>query len=465
MSDPFKERMKELNPEEEVGSTKPTGLKKLFSCFFCGREDLENSDDSGNRIDLYANANIEMNNQNVLPDYCRFYHIYILTQLIVLEGKKKREGLFCEKLIKRGPNGSVILVKEEKTRTNLCMKKCTPGNDELFEREIKVLKQMDHPRISKFIDSFDYADDDSYIDHISKHIVMQYYPNGDLEECFLRKTQKTQLTPVLLTKILVQCFEALAYLEDRGWVHGNICPNNIVLDSGNNAVLVDFGFCLAKGEKINFFVRGSCSAPEHRIGSTANVLSDVFSVATVIAQLLTLSSIDLKLLKIQNTTILDVLKQQLGSVNYANKFAILLNHPLLKTTNIGEILRAASSLELQNRKSASVLVKDCAEMRDQVAAIWIQKCFRGYKLRKQYKDKLPKRQKSQMSAAQSSQSRREARRIKSSQSNYAISSISKSPNSNFGSLNRSSSISTGIVSSGISRSTSNYAITTKQQYR
>lgn len=427
MKDTLKDRLNELNPEEEV---KLTGIKKLFACFFGGHEKIDH--DGANRIDLYTATANEQSQEDALPDY-------------LIEGKKKRETLFCEKLIRRVPSGSIILVKDEKTRTNMTMKKCTKGNEEFYEREIKALKQMDHPRITKYIDSFDYTDDDHYTDHISKHIVLKYYPNSDLEDCFLRKKPKFVLSPVLFMKIITQSFEALAYLNEISRVHGNITPANIVLDDSMNVVFVDFAFSWRKDEKITFVVKSNYTAPEQKIGALANPMSDIFSLATSMLELLMGERIDIKTLKNQNMTVTDAMRLILGNDNFTHKFSVLLNNPNLNTKNIGEILRDASALDVQNRKPAAQIAKDCANLREQVAAIAIQRYYRGSKVRKQYKDKLPKKEQKQ------NLTRREIRRIKASQSNYAISSISKSSSSYGIALhNRTNS----ATMTGISRSTS-----------
>ncbi|KAL9642068.1 hypothetical protein ABK040_004117 [Willaertia magna] len=370
----LRNRLTELNPETTNENhhfpEHESFFHKLFSCFCIKTHDT--LIDDSNRIDLF-NPNVSTTLQelqtNDLPEY-------------LIEGKKKRESLFCEKLVKRGPTSSVILVKDEKTRNNLVMKKCSPGNEELFTKEIKILKQLDHCRISKYIDDFEYTDDDQYIDHVFKYIVLKYCSNGDLEECFLKKKPKLILGPVLLMKIFLQTLEGLAYLHERGFVHCNISPSNLLLNESKDIVISDFTNCLRKDEKIIFIANKNYNSSDQVIGANANPLFDIYSLGNVILELLLKERIDCKFLSLTNTSISDLIQSIL--INYITPYSCL----LLKPNNEKNIIEVLEDC-IQKPKPATTIIPDVQKILENSAAICLQKVFRGYKVRKV--TKLPKR--------------------------------------------------------------------------
>ena len=95
--------------------------------------------------------------------------------------------------------------------------------------------------------------------------------------------------------IFKQVVEGLVYLEDKGYAHCDIKPENIVLNDNFNVKLIDFEFCLeAKNEdgtpKLTKLYQGSPSymAPEIRNQNYPYdpCKSDVFSMGTTLINLM-----------------------------------------------------------------------------------------------------------------------------------------------------------------------------------
>src|SRR5947209_3187357 len=104
-----------------------------------------------------------------------------------------------------------------------------PGFIERFEREAEVIASLEHPHILPVID---YGNADGV-----HYLVMRYIEGGSLEDRMRRKALSLQETARMMT----QMASALDYAHKRGVVHRDLKPNNVLLDSSENAYLTDFG--------------------------------------------------------------------------------------------------------------------------------------------------------------------------------------------------------------------------------
>ncbi|WGV24578.1 protein kinase domain-containing protein [Halotia branconii] len=113
---------------------------------------------------------------------------------------------------------------------NICKSK------ELFEREAKVLYQLQHPQIPKFLAWF--TDND-------RTFIVQEYINGKTysEILFERLAQKSQpFSEVEVRTWLADVLPVLDYLHDRQIIHRDISLENIMLPHHQSKpVLIDFG--------------------------------------------------------------------------------------------------------------------------------------------------------------------------------------------------------------------------------
>jgi serine/threonine-protein kinase len=110
---------------------------------------------------------------------------------------------------------------------------------ELFEREARVLKQLQHPQIPRLHCSLqvklcnkdffflvqDYVEGENYQD-----LLEQYLNQG---KCFSEKE---------VFHLLTQILPVLSYIHDKDVVHRDISPDNLILRKSDNLpVLIDFG--------------------------------------------------------------------------------------------------------------------------------------------------------------------------------------------------------------------------------
>ncbi len=105
-----------------------------------------------------------------------------------------------------------------------------------FLREISFLSKLDHPRLTKLVDWGE-----------SEWLV--YYVMAFVEGPTLRETlTRNQTLPITQSiDITRELLDALGYAHERGIVHRDVKPENIVLTE-RGAMLVDFGIARAVAE-------------------------------------------------------------------------------------------------------------------------------------------------------------------------------------------------------------------------
>jgi serine/threonine protein kinase len=154
-----------------------------------------------------------------------------------------------------------------------------PTFEARFSREIEVLRSLNHRNILPILD---YGEIDG-----SAYIVMPFYEHGTLQD----RIDKG-LTLKQGAKIIKQISNALEYAHRQGITHRDVKPSNILLDERGNAVLSDFGFAhLSEASKS---LTGSAligtpayMSPEQCRGEDINPLSDQYSLAVVMYQMIT----------------------------------------------------------------------------------------------------------------------------------------------------------------------------------
>lgn len=123
---------------------------------------------------------------------------------------------------------------------------------EMVHNEINVLKAMNHPNIIKLYDAFEIKNgfDDEYF-----VIIMEYCSNGDLFDYASQTGFKNKYE---MKEIFYNFLKAIEYLHNRGISHGDIKPENILLDENLNPKICDFGFCkksvISTDQKRNFTI-------------------------------------------------------------------------------------------------------------------------------------------------------------------------------------------------------------------
>ncbi len=143
--------------------------------------------------------------------------------------------------IGRGGMGIVYLARDTRLKRSVAVKLLPPElafRSEIrtrFLREAETAAQLSHPNIVP-IYSVDEREGLVYF-------IMGYISGGNLAVCL---QERGSLGAERVRQILIEVSEALAYAHDRGVVHRDIKPDNILLCEGDGpAVVTDFGIARA----------------------------------------------------------------------------------------------------------------------------------------------------------------------------------------------------------------------------
>lgn len=140
----------------------------------------------------------------------------------------------------RGSQGEIFLARDEKAKgtddTEVVVKRLQPRGTwksfELFEREAKVLSQLRHAGIPRYLATLEEPPG-------IFNLVMQRAPGEDLRVLAKRR----RLSQLELRDVLIRALEILDYLHTRTppVVHRDIKPSNLVRAVNGRLALVDFG--------------------------------------------------------------------------------------------------------------------------------------------------------------------------------------------------------------------------------
>ena len=196
-------------------------------------------------------------------------------KLEVLDAIQKK-GYTVIDSIGAGSFSNVFLAIEQKERKEYALKVVSREvlKDQQilkqFEREIRLLKRLDHPNIIKLFDVIFLED---YV-----VLVEEYCKFGNLFESIVRngKIPKHEIL-----RIAQEILDALKYLHDKGIAHRDIKPENIVFDQMMTPKLIDFGLCTDSATLLNNTHCGTYyfSAPEVLVsGNYLPAQSDIWSL-------------------------------------------------------------------------------------------------------------------------------------------------------------------------------------------
>ncbi|GAB5366657.1 hypothetical protein AAMO2058_001162400 [Amorphochlora amoebiformis] len=146
-------------------------------------------------------------------------------------------------------------------------------------REIRILKQMNHPNIVRLLDVFRKKQ--------KFYIVFEYVENTLLE---LVEARYAGLDKLEVKKYVYQLLQAIAYIHKFGIIHRDIKPENILVSRNGILKLCDFGFARTlgrSGARYTYYVATRWyRSPELLVGDDAySTPVDVWAVGCLFGEI------------------------------------------------------------------------------------------------------------------------------------------------------------------------------------
>src|SRR6185295_2234 len=155
-----------------------------------------------------------------------------------------------------------------------------PGFAERFRGEARTMATINHPGV---VDVYDYGNENA-----TAFLIMEYVEGDALSRTLSRVGR---LTPARTMALVAQAADALHAAHDKGIVHRDVKPGNLLVRPNGTLVLTDFG--IARSAMVGQLtaagsVLGTASyiSPEQASGATAPALSDVYALGVVAYQCL-----------------------------------------------------------------------------------------------------------------------------------------------------------------------------------
>lgn len=188
------------------------------------------------------------------------------------------------KYIGRGAYSEVYLVKNDQERFfAIKILKGLVGEQEdqrRYHEEAKIARRLHHPGIVRIYENG--------VDKTRPYIVMEYAPGGSLWSELQKKRAKGALLIEDILSSVKQIADALQYAHDQDVIHGDVKPENILLDRNGHLLLADFGTAQEKHSSRKHSTQTSLGgtqaymAPEQKLDNIVDKPSDQFALGVMV---------------------------------------------------------------------------------------------------------------------------------------------------------------------------------------
>ncbi len=194
-------------------------------------------------------------------------------------------------LLGKGGMGQVYRARDPRLGRDVAIKVLSatlseaPGYLERFRREARAIAQLNHPNI---VSIYDYGEQGS-----TTYLVMPLIQGGTLRDVL---AQRGMLPLNEAVALLEQIGGALHYAHERGLIHRDVKPANILVGPDGRALLSDFGIVrVVQGEDTGstlthtgaFVGSPEYAAPEMVLGQAIDRRVDVYALGMMLFQMLT----------------------------------------------------------------------------------------------------------------------------------------------------------------------------------
>ncbi|MBN2303557.1 MAG: serine/threonine protein kinase [Anaerolineae bacterium] len=149
-----------------------------------------------------------------------------------------------------------------------------------FRQDIAMIATLKHPNIIRIYDFGHH--------HNALFVVMEFVAGTRLRDMI--SSHPTGLNREDALRIFSQIASAVAYVHDQGIVHGNLQPDNILLDPTTRPVLIDFNIpCLAESKRFGALSNRipTYLSPHQIRQQTATPACDIYALGILLYEMIT----------------------------------------------------------------------------------------------------------------------------------------------------------------------------------
>jgi serine/threonine protein kinase len=155
------------------------------------------------------------------------------------------------------------------------VKECYEKSWDNFFKEAEILKGFNHHNIVKYMDHFS--------ENNTEYIVTAYCSGKTLDK-YIEQEQDISISG-FLKNIMIPLIDVMQELHERGIIHRDIKPNNIIINEKGQPVIIDFGSAIhyQRSENKQIFVTPGFSPLEfYAENSKQGRYSDIYSLAATL---------------------------------------------------------------------------------------------------------------------------------------------------------------------------------------
>ncbi|MEZ6185526.1 MAG: serine/threonine-protein kinase [Planctomycetota bacterium] len=195
----------------------------------------------------------------------------------------KHAGWTVQRVIGKGSSGTVYEVRKRNQRAALKVILPDVTNEEAlprFRREVKLLSEVRHPNVVRLL---------SWGEGEFFWLILEYLPNS--VDGFLAEHERANVPQAV--GILRAVLDGLQAIHERGIVHRDVKPDNLLLGQGNQIKLADFGLARRDSSSTSLTRTGVVMgtpfymSPEQCQGRDLDGRADLYSCGVLLYHLLT----------------------------------------------------------------------------------------------------------------------------------------------------------------------------------